>query len=235
MALSPVSRFAVITATEIGLDFEIKWDEELFGFIDLTLIEHFCRNIDLFKGEHMTSEYIAINPTSTVPALVDGDMKVFDSSAIAIYLVEKYAKDDSLYPKDLNLRTKVNEKLFYVSSYIFPRIYQIFICGYTGVEMEIPQRKIDEMLRGYQTIESFLNDQKYLAGDFLSLADFSMWTIIESIHQLIPLDGEKFPNFTRWLETMRKLPMYEMNKKGADGHVTFYRGCIAKHGGKDEQ
>lgn len=48
--------------------------------------------------------------------LVDGDLKVFDSSAIAIYLVENYAKDDSLYPKDPVKRVKVNEKLFYVSS-----------------------------------------------------------------------------------------------------------------------
>lgn len=50
-----------------------------------------------------------------MPVLVDGDMNLFDSSAIAIYLVQKYAKDDSLYPKDPEKLAKVNEKLFYVS------------------------------------------------------------------------------------------------------------------------
>jgi glutathione S-transferase len=159
--------------------------------------------------------------------LVDGDVKVFDSSAIAIYMVEKYAKDDSLYPKDLMLRAKVNEKLFYVSSYIFPRIYQIFVSGYSGDELEIPQKKIDEILRGYQTIETFLRDQKYLAGDFMSIADLSLWTNMESIHQLIPIDDEKFPNFINWLQNMRKLPTSEYNLEGATGHVEYYRQCVA--------
>ena len=50
-----------------------------------------------------------------------------NSHAIAIYLVEKYAKNDSLYPKDLIKRTKVNEILFYDASYVFPRVFQITV------------------------------------------------------------------------------------------------------------
>ena len=46
------------------------------------------REVDIFKLDLLTPEYKAINPTSTVPALIDGDLKVFDSSAIAMYLVE---------------------------------------------------------------------------------------------------------------------------------------------------
>lgn len=180
----------------------------------------------MFKGEHLSSAFIAINPTSTVPALVDGDVKVFDSSAISIYLVEKYAKDDSLYPKDLKLRTKVNERLFYVSSYLYPRAYQIFVPGYFGLETEIPQKKIDDILRGYQTIEIFLKDNVYLTGDTLTLGDLFLWPSMESLHQVIPVDEEKFPNFARWMKNMKKLPTYEMNKKGADEHIGFYRQCV---------
>lgn len=57
------------------------------------------RNINLFAGESHTPEFEAINPTGTVPTFVDNDTKIFDSSAISIYLVEKYGKNDSLYPK----------------------------------------------------------------------------------------------------------------------------------------
>lgn len=71
-----------------------------------------------------------MNPSSTVPVLVDGDVTIFDSQAIAMYLVEKYAKagQEGLYPKDdLIMRTKINERLFFIASYLFPRIFQISV------------------------------------------------------------------------------------------------------------
>lgn len=77
----------------------------------------------MLAGENHSPEYLAMNPTKTVPVLIDGSLSVFDSSAISIYLVDRYAKDDSVYPKDVALRAKVNERLFYVASYIFPRLY----------------------------------------------------------------------------------------------------------------
>lgn len=170
-----------------------------------------------------------MNPTSTVPVLVNGETKVFDSSAICIYLVEKFAKDDSLYPKNLELRTKVNERLFYVSSYMFPRGYQIFFPVFFGAETEISENKVKELLRGYETIETFLTGNEYLAGNTLTLCDLSLWCLMESGSQLIPIDEQKYPNFDRWLKKMRELPTFAVNKEGADMHVGFYRKCLARN------
>jgi glutathione S-transferase len=195
----------------------------------MTLKYLFFRPVDLSTGEHMTPEFKAINPTSTVPALVDGDTKIFDSNAIAIYMVEKYAKDDSLYPKDLALRTKVNERLFYVASYMFPRGFQIIVPVLFGGETEISKDKTDGILRGYGTIETFLNGNNYLTGDTLTLGDLSLWPMMESMHQIIPIDAEKYPNFFRWLERMRELPTYAINKEGADMHVGFFRQCLERN------
>jgi glutathione S-transferase len=191
------------------------------------LIHH--RYLDLGKGEHLTPEYKAINPASSVPALVDGNTKVFDSNAIAIYLAEKYASGNSLYPKDLEARTKVHERLFYVASYLFPRGFQIFFPTIFGNMTEIPQRSIDELLRGYQTVETFLTGNEYVTGDTMTLADLSLWCLMESGSQLIPIDAEKMPNFSRWMEKMRKLPTFGFNKEGADMHVKFYRQCLARN------
>lgn len=190
------------------------------------------RLLDLSKGDHNTPEYKAINPTSTVPALVDGDMKIFDSSAIAIYLVEKYAKNDSLYPKDLKKRTKVNEKLFYVGNYMFPRLFQIYVSGFFLRETEISQTKLDEVYRGYSTIEEFLNGNNYLVGSAMTLPDLFLWTSMESLAPLITIDEKQFPNFIKWLNRMREHPAHKMNKKYADQHVAFYRLCVeqAKQG-----
>lgn len=142
--------------------------------------------------------------------------------------MEKYANEDSLYPKDLMLRTKVNERLMYVATYIFPRLYQIFVPGYFGVEKKIPGSKVAQILRGYKTINTFLDGNDYLTGDTLTLADLFLWACMESLEKVIPIGEEKFPNFDQWLNRVRKLPSYEVNKEGGDVHVEFYEQCLDK-------
>ena len=48
--------------------------------------------IDTRKGDQHKSEYLAVNPNAKVPAIVDGDVTVFDSNAILLYLAEKTGK-----------------------------------------------------------------------------------------------------------------------------------------------
>jgi glutathione S-transferase len=48
--------------------------------------------VDTRKGDQHKPEYLAINPNAKVPAIVDGDAVVFDSSAILLYLAEKTGK-----------------------------------------------------------------------------------------------------------------------------------------------
>lgn len=184
----------------------------------------------MLTGKQFSQEFREINPTQAVPALVDGDLKVFDSSAIAIYLVEKYAKDDSLYPKDLELRTKVNERLFYVSSYLFPRGFLVISGVYRGKLKEVPQDSIDQILRGYECIEHFLTGNDYLAGSQFTLCDLYLWCIMESAMQVVPLDEKRFPNFNAWLVKIRKEnPYYELNKKGADIHISMFWKCLERN------
>lgn len=88
------------------------------------------RYINLYREENLTQEFLEINPSGTVPALVDGDVKVWDSHAIGIYLVQKFAKDDKLYPKDFLKRTAVNERLFFEASFLFARLFEICVSAF---------------------------------------------------------------------------------------------------------
>jgi glutathione S-transferase len=54
--------------------------------------------IDFEKREHKTPEFLKINPAGKLPALVDGQSKVFESAAIALYLAEKFP-EANLGPK----------------------------------------------------------------------------------------------------------------------------------------
>ncbi|CAG0910388.1 unnamed protein product, partial [Darwinula stevensoni] len=74
--------------------------------LELTLKE---RNTD--KDETLTPEYIQMNPQHTVPTINDDGFILTESRAILRYLVGKYGKDDSLYPKDLKERAVVDQRL----------------------------------------------------------------------------------------------------------------------------
>lgn len=180
----------------------------------------------MFSGEHRSPEFKKINPIGKVPALIDGDFCVWDSHAIAIYMVEKYAKDDSLYPKDLEKRTMINARLFFEASYLFQRLYEILIPLYFGEVKEVPKNKVAETHAAYEIIEGFLDGNSYVAGDTLTLADLSIWANLLSFQFLVPVDEKKFPKLTKWLERMNSLPTYEINQSGANEHLTFIQRCI---------
>lgn len=187
------------------------------------------RIVDLLNGEQFSEEYQAINPAGTVPTLVDGDITLFDSSAIAIYLVEKYGKDDSLYPKDPIKRAKVNEKLFYVATTVFSTGTQIFFPAIFGTASEIDQAVIKKFDRIFATIETILTANKYFAGETMTLPDFFLWSLIESGSRLMPLDPEKSKNTIRWLEVMRQHPSNDFMQQGADLHVAILHKCLEKN------
>jgi glutathione S-transferase len=91
--------------------------------------DFYPRYINLYREENLTEEYLKINPTGTIPALVDklSDVKVWDSHAIGIYLVQKFARNDSLYPKDFLQRTLINERLFFEASFLSARLFEICV------------------------------------------------------------------------------------------------------------
>ena len=74
--------------------------------------------VDTRKGEQHKPEYLAINPNAKVPAIVDGDVTVFDSNAILLYLAEKNGK--FLPPKSDKLRGELLSWLMFVASGVGP-------------------------------------------------------------------------------------------------------------------
>ena len=51
------------------------------------------------QGDHKKPAFLAINPNGKVPALVDGDLKLFESLAIVFHLGDRYGESKGLWPK----------------------------------------------------------------------------------------------------------------------------------------
>jgi glutathione S-transferase len=183
--------------------------------------------INMFVAEHRSPEFLKINPMGKVPALIDGNFNVYDSHAIAIYLVEKFAKSDSLYPKDLQQRTLVNQRLFFDASYLFQRLYEVLIPLYYGQHKEIPAAKITETHVAYAVVEGFFEaGNSFVVGDNFTIADICIWATLSSFCLLVPIDETKFPKLTAWLELMNSRATAEINKTGAQEHFAFVKRCV---------
>lgn len=185
------------------------------------------RHVDMSKAEHRSPTFKKHNPMGKVPALIDGEISVWDSHAICIYLAEKYSQNDSLYPKDFLKRTQVNQILFFEASYLFQRMYEILIPLYFGINKEIPKNKIAEVNEAYAIIESFFDHGKnYLCGNDVTIADLSVWSTMLSMRKLIEVDEEKFNKTVKWLDLMSERKGFEENEKGAQEHYAFVQRCI---------
>lgn len=150
--------------------------------------------------------FFQINPTHTIPTLLDiNGSVIYDSHAIIIYLIEKYATNDQLYPSnDLLKRAHINERLYFDTGNLFARFRFVFEpILYQGCD-EIPQVKLDYMERAYVLLEEILkrSDDQYLVGNTLTIADITCANSILGAEIVLKINSEKFPKITEWIKRL---------------------------------
>ena len=180
------------------------------------------------KKEHLTPEFLKINPQHTVPTLVDNHFALWESRAILGYLVEKYAKNDSLYPRDPKARAIVNQRLYFDMGTLFHRFYDYYVPMLLMGAPEDPEKfkKIEECM---EFLDGFLSESKYVAGDKPTIADYSVVASI-STYDAIGFDLSRFENVSRWYELCKtSLPGIEANDEGIAAMKEFLAKLKHKH------
>lgn len=180
-----------------------------------------------------------INPEHTVPTLIDNDFVIWDSHAICTYLIDKYSDDDSLYPKDLNLRARCNQRLFFNNGNLFQRIRTITRYVLSGGR-SILDTHVNEIHDGFGILEAFLVSDPFLVGDNLSLPDICVAVTIVSLNKLEPLDEERYPKANAWLSRVKEeIPFFdEINEEDANAYyefISFKMEQNSKQTDKDEE
>ena len=163
--------------------------------------------VDARRGDQHKPEFLAVNPNAKVPAIVDGDVTVFDSNAILLYLAEKTGK--FLPPKGDKPRGELLSWLMFVASGIGPYSGQlVHFRTYAPEKNEYAiNRYAFEAQRHFGIVDARLAKHKYMVGDTYTIVDMDLW----GWARLIPMfSGEaawaKFPNLKRLVEEISARP-----------------------------
>lgn len=84
--------------------------------------------MDLSKKEQFKPDFLKLNPAHCVPTLIDEDGTVmWESRAVAAYLIDSKSPGNSLYPKDARKRLAVDQSLYFSATYLNPRVRAITV------------------------------------------------------------------------------------------------------------
>jgi glutathione S-transferase len=160
--------------------------------------------VDLFRGEQRSPEYLAITPRGQVPALVDGDVTLWESTAIVLYLEHRYP-DVPLVPKvpramalAYRLFAEFNQKLDPTN--IFGSV------KFRGLRRAELGERVDKLLAECRIWEGYAAAGQYLAGDDYSIADIATLPFFGVVIDGLGLPAADFPNLHAWYERCKARP-----------------------------
>jgi GSH-dependent disulfide-bond oxidoreductase len=161
--------------------------------------------IDIRKGDQFTLEFVAINPNSKIPAIVDQDngLAVFESGAILIYLAEKAGK---FLPTETGSRFQVLEWLMLQMGSIGPMFGQLnHFRSYAPEHIPYAINRYEtETLRLYGVLNQQLSDHEFVCGDY-SIADMAIYPWV-AIYEFQGLTLDQHPHLKRWVEAIAQRP-----------------------------
>lgn len=175
----------------------------LLSFLNLN---HEIINVDLFKREQKSPEFIALNEFGQVPVLVDGVETIRDSQAILFYLAATY--DNGLWlPKDVIGQTKVIQWLSIAAneianSFAAARVY--YLLKRTEIDVERASARAHALLK---TLDQHLTTRQWLEFERPTIADVACFPYIAMASEG-KISLEDYPHVTAWLSRFKQLPRY---------------------------
>lgn len=166
--------------------------------------------IRISEGEQFSTGFVAVNPNSKIPALVDRSgakpIRVFESGAILLYLAEKFGAFIPTQPAE---RAECLSWLFWQigsAPFLGGGFGHFYVYAPEKIEYAI-DRYTMEVKRQLDVLNRHLAESEYLAGDSYTIADIATWpwygelalgALYEDAH--IFLNVQEYEHVRRWAE-----------------------------------
>jgi len=167
--------------------------------------------VDIMEDESHLPEFLALNPTGKIPAIIDPDgpggkpLGLFESGAILLYLADKTGR---FVPADAAARWETIQWVFFQMASIGPMFGQVgFFNKFAGREYEDKrplQRYVNESRRLLGVLDGRLAGREWIMGDQYTIADIATLGWVDNLigfyeaRELVGFDG--FANVVAWLE-----------------------------------
>lgn len=177
--------------------------------------------IKIGDGDQFGSGFVAANPNSKIPALMDhsggAPVRVFESGAILLHLAERFGK---FIPADPTARAEVMSWLFWQmgsAPYLgggFGHFY-----AYAPEKFEYPINRFSmEAKRQLDVLDRQLADHAFIAGDEYTIADIAIWSwygqlVLGRLYSAAEfLDVASYKNVMRWAEAIDARPAVQRGR-----------------------
>ena len=168
-------------------------------FLEEVGLDYEAIPVDTKIGEQHREQYRAINPNGKVPALIDGEAVLFDSSAILLYLAEKHRR--FLPEGSLKARAELLSWLMFVATGVGPYSGQcVHFRHFAPERLAYPIRRYDyEARRHWRIVEERLEKTGYMVGSDYSIVDMAVWGWAARIPFMLANDDamDEFPHIAR--------------------------------------
>ena len=168
--------------------------------------EYDAWRIDIGAGQQFSSGFVAVNPNSKIPALVDHSTSpptaLFESGSILFYLAEKF---EAFLPTEHYRRAAtMNWLMWQMGSAPFVGGGFGHFYAYAPIKIKYAiDRYAMETKRQLHVLDTHLANHEYLAGDTYTIADMAVWPWygglfqgIYSAQTFLGIDG--YPHLARW-------------------------------------
>jgi glutathione S-transferase len=165
--------------------------------------------LDVRNGDAKKADFLAINPHAKVPALVDGDAKIFESIAILLYLGERYGVEKKLWPGPDQIGLRGEAMAWSVWSAVeLQQVVRQWLMNGTDAPFAFPKEKRSAHLaevaaerwpREMAILEAHLKTRPFMLGDAFTFADLACVSTVSFGVGRAGLKITDFPHVSAWL------------------------------------
>jgi glutathione S-transferase len=176
--------------------------------------------VNLMLGEHRSPEFLKINPAGKLPALVDGDLILTESIAIALYLGEKYP-DKRFIPADPAQRAQLYRWLLFTTTELEQPLWRI--ARHTSLypaERRLPEDVAlarDDFAEAAKVLEQYMNGREFVVSDSVTVGDFVLAYTLDWAKTAELL--ERLPRLNAYVERMYARPCAPLRIKEAFARI----------------